>query len=89
MKQLLIDIQNRLQATVPALKYNDEDWGQLDYYNVAQPVKYPCALINISSITWSNQGDFVQQGLVSITITVCDVKLANTSYESIIIICPS
>lgn len=79
MKQLLIDIQNRLTAIVTTLKYVDEDWGQLDYYNVAQPVKYPCSLININTASYSNEGNLVQQGLINVIITVCDVKLTNTS----------
>lgn len=79
MKQLLIDIQNRLIERVPELKYVDEDWGQLDYYNVAQPVKYPLAVININMAAYTNEGAFVQQGLINIVVTVCDIKLSNTS----------
>lgn len=78
MKQLLTDIQNRLK-TVTALKYIDEDWGQLDYFNVAQPVKYPCALINIASVQYSNMAKKVQQGLGTVVITIADLKLANSS----------
>jgi hypothetical protein len=82
MKTILQDIQNRLSAEIPTLKYIDEDWGQLDYFMPAPPVKFPCALININNVVYSNQGALIQQGLATITITVCDVKLTNTSTQA-------
>lgn len=78
MKTLLTDIQNRL-LTEPSLKYIDEDWGQLDYYMPAAPVKYPCALININTAQYSNDGQLVQEGLITVVITVADIKLSNSS----------
>lgn len=82
MKKLLEDIQKRLQCEIPALKYIDEDWGQLDYFMPNAPVKYPCALINISNINYSNQGKLVQHGLGNIVITIADIKLTNTSSQA-------
>jgi hypothetical protein len=79
MKQLLTDIQTRLQAYVPQLAYIDEDWGQMDYYSVAQPVKFPCALINIGTIVYTDQGKGVQTGIGTVIITVADIKLTNSS----------
>ena len=78
MKQLLTDIQNRLM-TINTLKYVDEDWGQMDYYMPHAPVKFPCALININNVQYSNAGDLLQFGLVNIVITVADIKLSNSS----------
>lgn len=45
-KQLFIDICNRLETGVPALRWIDYDAGQLDHDN--PPVAYPCCLIDIS-----------------------------------------
>ena len=42
-------------------------------------MKYPCALININTASYDNEGAFVQQALINIIITVCDIKLTNTS----------
>lgn len=66
MKQLIIDIQNRL-ASLPELKYIDIDWGQIDYYD-QPPVKYPCALIEIRQADYSNEGQHVQYGTVIIIL---------------------
>lgn len=79
MKELLTDIQNRLLAEVPELKYVDMDWGQLDFYNPHPPVKFPCALIDINSVQWSNVLKKGQMGLATTVITVADLRLSNTS----------
>lgn len=79
METLLKDIQNRLLAEVPALKYVDEDWGQLDYYSPHFPVKWPCALIDAAQATWSNAGHLLQLGVVQVKVRVADLRLTNTS----------
>ena len=64
MKELLQAIQARITDKVTALKYVDEDWGQLDYYSPNMPVQMPALLIDASSATWSNVGELGQLGLV-------------------------
>ncbi len=79
MKKLLTDIQARLMALVPALKYVDEDWGQLDYYSPHPPVQFPAALIDVNNGTFSNTGKLVQLGMVQVRLRIADIKLSNTS----------
>lgn len=78
MKQMIQDIQDQLIQDVPALKYVDQDWGQLDFFSPS-PVKFPCALIDIQSASYSNNGKLVQQGTATIVIRLFDLKLSNTS----------
>lgn len=78
MKQIIQQIQNRLTATVPALKYVDQDWGQMDFYP-NPPVKFPCALIDIQSVQYSNAGEFIQQGTAVVVIRLFDMRLSNSS----------
>lgn len=82
MDILIQDIQNRLSAEVPDLKYIDEDWGQLDDYSPNFPVKWPCALIDISQVQYSNAGKTAQLGEAAITITIADMKLLNSSSKA-------
>ena len=86
MKQILINIQNRL-AEISELRYIDEDWGQIDYYSPNMPVKWPCCLIDIQSGQFSNISKYAnkhpkdrQNGLFSVKITLANMKLANTSH---------
>lgn len=82
MDILLADIQERLTAQAPALKYIDEDWGQLDDYSPNFPVKWPCALIDCFSATYENMGNKTQLGLVMIRLRVADIKLSNSSAKA-------
>ncbi|WP_346236142.1 hypothetical protein ABDK00_016955 [Niabella insulamsoli] len=82
MDILIKDIQNRLSAEIPALKYVDEDWGQLDDYSPNPPVKWPCALIDINHVLYSNAGRHSQLGEATITISVADIKLTNSSSKA-------
>jgi hypothetical protein len=82
INDILTAIMARLDATEPNLKYMDEDWGQLDFYQDAPPVKFPCVLLELQGAQWRNQGRLVQDGEVSISIRVADMKLSNTSLRA-------
>lgn len=79
MKQLLNDILNRLKSDVTALKYVDEDWGQLDFYSPNPPVQFPAAVVDCINVSYTNQGKLVQLGDVQVRLRIADVKLTNTS----------
>ena len=81
MKQIIQDIQNRLMKQVPALKYADQDWGQMDFFP-NPPVKYPCALIDVQSAQYTNTGNFIQQGTATVVIRLFDLKLSNSSQKA-------
>jgi hypothetical protein len=76
---LLIDIQNRITEKVPAIKYTDEDWGQLDFYAPNMPVQFPCALVDVPQITWSNVAHNGQLGAALVKVKFAQIKLTNTS----------
>lgn len=80
IRQILIDIQNRLQAEVPALRYIDEDWGQLEYPQ--PPVQWPCALIDIDGFNYQQLGELEQRGEGNIYIRIADLRLSNTSGQA-------
>ena len=52
MKQIFLSIQNRL-AEIEELSYIDKDWGQLQYEQ--PPVQWPCALIDVANIDYTQQ----------------------------------
>ena len=79
MKQIFLSIQNRL-AEIDELSYIDKDWGQLQYEQ--PPVQWPCALIDVANIDYTQQGNGAQTAQASITITVADTIPATSSYQS-------
>lgn len=79
IKDILKNTQNML-TPIKLLRYVDEDWGQLNME--MPPVQYPCALIGVGDITFTQVGDFAQKGVGTIIITVADTKLSNSSMMS-------
>ena len=81
MKQIIQNIQDKLVQDVSALKYVDQDWGQMDFFPTP-PVKFPCALIDIQSVQFTNTGNFIQQGTAMVVIRLFDLKLSNSSQKA-------
>jgi hypothetical protein len=66
---LYLAILTRLLAMVPALKYIEQDLGQLDAYEIRPAVSWPCCLIDIEETTFSDAGGKLTQigeGIISI-----------------------
>ena len=88
MKVVLQNIQNIL-ATIPELKYIDEDWGQLDDYSPNPPTQFPLVLIDIGSLQYSDisrDRSAVpvnrQMATGTIVLNIANLKLTNTSYKA-------
>lgn len=88
MKALLEKIQQKI-SEIAELKYIDENWGQLDYYSPNMPVQFPCALIDVQQVQFTNLGRDMskkpvqrQIGQVSIKITIANMRLSNSSMQA-------
>ena len=88
MKTLLEKIQQKI-SEIAELKHIDENWGQLDYYSPNMPVQYPCALIDVQQVQFTNLGKDItkkplqrQIGIVQIKITVANMRLTNSSMQA-------
>lgn len=88
MKALLEKIQQKI-SKIAELKYIDENWGQLDYYSPNMPVQFPCVLIDVQQVQFSNLGRDMskkpvqrQIGTVQIKITVANMRLSNSSMQA-------
>lgn len=85
MIDFLLGIQTNL-GEVHEFNYVDEDWGQLDDYSPHPPVKWPCVLIDIQGVDFSNIGSnrqavpvLRQQGTGTIILKFANLKLTNSS----------
>lgn len=83
--EILESVKEKLAET-PGLNYIDMDYGQLDDYSPNFPVKWPCALLDISQAGYSNLGQDAarkprnrQQAEAELSVTVANLKLTNTS----------
>ncbi|WP_234369146.1 hypothetical protein [Brumimicrobium mesophilum] len=78
-----------MATEVPAAKYVDENWGQLDYYSPNFPVQWPCILIDVNAANFTNIGkdrsatpENRQMGEFSLELRIANLKLTNTSYQA-------
>lgn len=83
--EILKNIQAKL-GEITALKYKDEDWGQLEDYGPHVPVQWPCCLIDFADINYSDIGtdrsqtpQKRQRGIGTIALNFANLKLTKTS----------
>jgi len=82
INDLLSAIAARLASVEPNLKYIDQDWGQLDFYQESPPVKFPACLLECQQTSWNNQGRYLQDGIINLSVRVADLPVANTSLRA-------
>lgn len=82
IKEILTAIQAKLEAEATLVRYVDENWGQLEEYSDKPPAKWPCVLLDVGTIQWSNKGTHQQTGIATIVLDVATLKLTNTSAKA-------
>ncbi|MBY0244490.1 MAG: hypothetical protein K2Q03_03445 [Sphingobacteriaceae bacterium] len=68
---------NLADALNNELKFVDQDLGQLEYYENRPPVIFPCALIDLPQLNYSDVGEGVQ-----LCDGVIEIRLALNIYTS-------
>lgn len=88
METILKNIQTKI-SEVEAVKYTDEDWGQLDFYGKDIPVQFPCVIFDLKTGEFENIGKDRTQipaerqiGRFTLEINLANIKLSNTSGKS-------
>ncbi|MCM1302246.1 MAG: hypothetical protein NC250_01270 [Alistipes senegalensis] len=74
---LLLSVRTRLGESVSELEYIDKDWGQLSCE--VPSVKWPCALLDVENVDYTQEGGGRQLADTQIVITVADLRLASAS----------
>ena len=80
MKQIFLAIQDRLSTMVPALRYIDKNWNQL---NLPQPpVQWPCCLIDLDSVEYSQTSSLDRLATAHISLLVADQHTVRSSAKA-------
>lgn len=74
---LFLSVQTRLEKCVQELSYIDKDWGQL--YREVPSVNWPCALLDVKNVDYTQEGGGNQMADTQIVITVADLRLTPAS----------
>lgn len=78
--RFLLDLQARLTAHVPELKFIDQNTGQLGQYSEhgRPPIDYPALLIDFPNTTYSEAGHAIQLGAVQMVLQLVFDNYAQT-----------
>src|SRR5436190_8310160 len=78
--QLFLAVQNRI-TTITELKWVDQNFGQLDHYELKPAVLFPCALIDLSGFSFEDlpDGRQVASGRVVVSIGTAPFTNSNMS----------
>ncbi len=76
IEQLYKDISDQLAAKVPALRWIDIEYGQLEIPTESYPVQFPATLIDFPTVDFENETFGNQQATVNV-----GVRLALDLYE--------
>ena len=66
METLIKSVQEKLKTAVPELRWIDQDFGQFELEK--PPVDFPCALIDIPDIQYSDSSNLEQIGDTTLTV---------------------
>lgn len=77
--QLYLDLSEQL-ATIPELKWIDQDFGQLEQFDMRPSVNFPCALTDFIQATYSNLSELAQFGDISVNIRLGFSPFSNAHY---------
>lgn len=82
MNNILLSITDRLASEVSDLKYISPDWGQLDYYSSNPPVQWPCALVDVVGVQYTNLSQGAQLGAYTLLVRIAALPLTNSSTQA-------
>lgn len=66
--QLFLDLSDRIKTQVPAIKWVDQDLGQLEDYEVRPAVDFPCVLIDFAATSYTQLTEDSQIGDVTVLL---------------------
>lgn len=76
---LFLQLQVRLSTQVPALKFIDQELGQLENYGDRPPVSWPCCLIDFDGFAFEDAGQAIQFAEGEIILRLGFPPFSNTS----------
>ena len=76
LANILLLVQERIHTEAPAIKWIDQDLGQLEFYTMGQPpVLFPAVLLDFPDAQYSDMGENLQMAE-----SVLEVRLAVAAY---------
>lgn len=65
---LFVSLKARILASVPEILLVDAEWGQIDNYDTAPAISWPCVLIDFTPSDFTNESNMTQWGDVTVQL---------------------
>lgn len=79
---LLLRLQEYLKEQVPQIKWIDQDFGQLENYEVRPPVQFPCLLVDLSSTQYDMYLEQVQHATATVNLRLGFAPYSSANSEA-------
>lgn len=76
---LLTALQTRVKELLPAIKWVDQDYGQLEYYDQRPAVEFPCLLVDFDNFQFEDAGEAIQFATGNVVLRLAFAPYSNTS----------
>jgi hypothetical protein len=77
--QLFLAVQERLKEKATGVNWVDQNFGQLDNFDIKPAVNFPCALIDITGLQYEDLTNGAQKANGRIVITIGTTPFTNSS----------
>lgn len=78
---LLLAIQDKFKNDIPEIKWVDQDFYQLENYEIRPPVEFPCVLVDFSTTTYDMLSGNEQWGNQHIQFKLAFAPFSNSHSE--------
>lgn len=78
LSKLYTSLIDRIKTKTPGIKFISQDLGQLEFYDDRPPVTFPCLLIDVGELNFTDAGNGMQIALTNITL-----RLALATYSDV------
>jgi hypothetical protein len=66
--KVFLALQDKIKNDVPEIRWIDQDFGQLEDYDIRPPVSFPCVLIDFNSTSYEEMNQRRQQANITFTL---------------------
>lgn len=77
--ELFLQLQTKIKATCPEIRWIDQDFGQLEEFEIRPEVSFPCVLIDFSEANYEEIATLAQIGNITISFRLGFAPFSHSS----------
>ena len=77
---LFLALQQRIKTNVPAVRWIDQDFGQIDFVGERPQVSFPCVLFDFEDGSFEELGNLAQTGIMTVAVRLAFAPYSNSNH---------